>query len=584
MASQATAVAVENGRGVTNEVWHVRHGERCDEVRGEERKAWMLSPRHMKGGWFDPFLTCHGHAQASQAGLFLKSLPFNQQPGKSFDIVYTSPLIRAVQTAVCVSQGLGNLPLQVVPGLASCTAALCRIGYEKAAANLMTDAEIVETFPGITVVPRDPLAPTSFSGAVEWLAAKASETKDARGDDDDGDGCSRVLAVGHREGTKAMAGRTVPTPHCCIGIFRAEASEKPSTLVLHDLLSRTGESLESKGGASSAYARPPMVTTGEDKGPRNERQGSADIDDAVGALATRVIALTLSTESSKLKANGQGTAEHVRRGSSTGKSTRSGATRDGRNRSSSSSKAAGLVQRVRGASSLLQSTERKGKAPAAASRRASGARASRDTKGPDSATRERPRRTSSGEKGKACESDIGIGDATSGGGGPRTGPPPRGKQVGSRQPATTAVATSSKSGRDVGSPVSVGGVENPGLVVAPQGGACAGRGFRVVRYSSRRGSVGGGSFAGFLGMPVDLLCGESGVLSFLSPTDLCKVREHVPANAIYIYVCVHDVRQKQAAQQFRVCTHTQGICCYSFFLRLLCRGVSCNAAEMVTKV
>lgn len=583
MASPATA-QVENGRSMTNEVWHVRHGQRCDEVRGEERKAWMRSPRHMKGGWFDPFLTCHGHAQASQAGLFLKSLPFNQQPGKSFDIVYTSPLIRAVQTAVCISQGLGNLPLQVVPGLASCTAALCRIGYENAEASLMTDAEIGVTFPGVTVVPRDPLAPTSFSGAVEWLAAKASETKETGGDDDD-DGCSRVLAVGHREGTKAMAGRIVPTPHCCIGIFRAEASEKSSTFELHDLLSRTGKSLESNG-APSAYAIPPMITTGDENGAWNERQGSTDIDAAVEALAARVIALTLSTESSKPNAKGRGVADLVRRRASTGESassarstttlsrtsSSSGATRDGHNKSSSSWKAAGLVQRVRGASSLLQSTVGKGKAPAAASSRASGAQAGRDAKGPGRATREPPRRTSSGEKEKTCESDIG--GATSGGGDLRTGPPPRGKKVGSRQPATTAVATR-RSGHDVSGPVSVGGVENPGLAVAPQGGACAGRGFRVVRYSSRRGSVGGGSFAGFLGMPVDMLCGESGVLSFLSPTDLCKVRGYVPASIMYM-ACG---RSKQA--QFRV--RTQGLLVLLLF-KVLLRVISCNAAKMVTKV
>lgn len=502
MSSQATTT-VGDDRSMTNEVWHVRHGERCDEVRGEERRAWEKSPRYRNGGWFDPFLTCHGHTQASRAGVFLQSLPFNQQPGKRFKIVYTSPLIRAVQTAVCVSQGLGNLPLQVVPGLASCTAALRRIGYAEAEANLMTDAEIVETFPGVTVVPRDPLAPTSFSGAAAWLTAKASETKDAGGDDDDG--CSRVLAVGHREGTKAMANTKIPTPHCCIGVFRAEASAKSCTFKLHDLLSHAGKSLIRSEEESSAYSRPMMTKMGDEDGPRNDGDDRNDIEGAVEALAARVIALTVSTDGSKPKTQGHGAEAEGRRRASTGKpasnarsattrrTSSSGATRDGLNRFSSSSRAAGLVRRVRGAAS--------------------------------SSTPEPPRRASREGKGKTCKSDTG--GATSGGGDDSTGPLPRGKQVGSRQPATVATR---KSGCGAIGSVSVGGVENP-VLVAPQGGACAGRGFRVVRYSSRRESVVGGSFAGFLGMPVDVLCGESGVLSFLCPTELCKVREYMPTSA-----------------------------------------------------
>lgn len=510
---------------MANEVWHVRHGERCDEVRGEERRAWESSPRCMRGGWFDPFLTCRGHVQASRAGLYLKNLPFNQQLGKSFDIVYTSPLIRAVQTAVCISQGLGNLPLQVVPGLASCTAALKRIGYAKAENFLMTDAEIVETFPGVTVVPRDPLAPTSFSAATGWLAGKASRMKDA-GDDD---GCSRVLAVGHREGTKAMAGKIVPTPHCCIGIFRATASEKSCTYELHDLLSHTGNSLK-PDGESSAYAEPTMTTMGERDDIRDVGDNSNSIDGVVEALAARVIALTVLTEGSKLKAKGHGAKADARRRISIGESessarstisasptSRSGAARGGLNKLSQISRAAGLVHSIHGAPSSSQSRAGKGNAPA--SSRASGVQAGRGTKGTDLAARGSSRRTSSEGKGKARESEIG--GATSGGEGDRTGPPPRGKQVGSRQ--TDII------GRDVIAAVSVGGVANP-EIVAPHRGTCAGHGFRVARYSSRRGPVGGGSFAGFLGMPVDMLCGESGVFSFLSPTELCKVREYLPAS------------------------------------------------------
>ncbi|CAM9650372.1 unnamed protein product [Ectocarpus sp. 8 AP-2014] len=286
----------------TNEVWHVRHGERCDEVWGEEQQAWKSSPRCNAGGWFDPFLTRDGHVQACRVGEHLKGLPFNRQqkqPG-SFDIVYTSPLVRAVQTAVCISQSLGNLPLQVVPGLCSCTAALSEIGYSSAEATLMTDKDIIETFPGVTIVPTDPLAPTSFEGAAKWLAAKACEK--GAGSDGDGECFSRVLAVGHREGTKKMASKEVPTPYCCIGIFKVKAAEKDwYPYELHDLLTNTGESLKSSG--ESAYARLKVATSEEENRPRNDDE---DGDGEVEALAARIAALSDNMKGPKICPPGTG--------------------------------------------------------------------------------------------------------------------------------------------------------------------------------------------------------------------------------------------------------------------------------------
>lgn len=120
----ATATAMDTGLGDgsrTNEMWHVRHGK-------PGLKTLVL---------VDPSLTRCGHVQASSAGLYLKSLPFTerqQQPG-TLNILYTSPLVRAVQTAVCVSNSLGDLPLQVVRGLCSCAAALKRLGYDNMEAN-----------------------------------------------------------------------------------------------------------------------------------------------------------------------------------------------------------------------------------------------------------------------------------------------------------------------------------------------------------------------------------------------------------------------------------------------------------------
>ncbi|CAM9539666.1 unnamed protein product, partial [Ectocarpus sp. 13 AM-2016] len=250
-AAAAAAAAAEGAQtardaaGVVNEVWHVRHGQ-------PGRKTLEI---------FDPALTGEGHVQASAAGLYLSTLSFNrggrrrrqpqqQQPGEDFDVVYTSPLARAVQTAVCLSRALGDLPLEVVPGLCSCTAALVRRGgFPSVEAELMTDEDIAEAFPGVAVRPRDPLAPTTVAEAGE----------------------------GGGGGTWAYE--------------------------LHDLLASTGESLGPRGGEPSSYARPlgTAAATSEDR-----ENGSRRGDDgaAAEALAARVMALTVHTQGSKLGAKG----------------------------------------------------------------------------------------------------------------------------------------------------------------------------------------------------------------------------------------------------------------------------------------
>ncbi|CAN0410788.1 unnamed protein product, partial [Ectocarpus sp. 12 AP-2014] len=507
----------------TNEVWHVRHGERCDEVRGDERRAWEKSPRCKAGGWFDPLLTSYGHVQACRAGEHLKGLPFNRQqkqPG-SFDVVYTSPLVRAVQTAVCISQSLGNLPLQVVPGLCSCTAALSQIGYSSAEATLLTDEDIIEAFPGVTILPRDPLAPTSFGGAASWLAAKACEKKGA-GSDGDGKCFSRVLAVGHREGTRAMAGRKVPTPHCCIGIFKVNAPEKKlCTYEIHDLLSNTGKSLKPKG--ESPYARPTSTMMEEESRPKND---DGDGGGEVEALAARVAALTVNMKGPKPRAKNHHIAkEDAQRRASTGRGAHSrensGTRQEDQDRRSSSTPT-GLMRRLRGASKSLLSASGTSKQPIAGRSTASGPQAGRGKKTvPEVSTQKSTRRST--RKGTA----VGVvggrrgGEAASGGGERRTEPPPRRTpDSGSQKVSST---TTMKGDLVSGGPVSAAG---GGKNVAPRGGSLAGRGFRVAaRRSSRRHAVGGGStFAGFLGVPVDVLSGSSGVLSFLSPAELCTAQ------------------------------------------------------------
>ncbi|CAN0105415.1 unnamed protein product, partial [Ectocarpus fasciculatus] len=248
----AGADTARDGAGVVNEVWHVRHGK-------PGRKTLEI---------FDPALTDDGHVQASAAGLYLSTLPFNRGGGggrqrqrqqaageEGFDVVYTSPLARAVQTAVCLSRALGGLPLEVVPGLCSCTAALVRRGgFPSVEAEVMTDRDIAEAFPGVAVRPRDPLAPTTVAEAT------------AAGGD----------------GTTTWA------------------------YELHDLLARTGESLKPRGGDPSSYARP-LGTTAAATAPEEGENGSRNGDDgaaAAQALAARVMELTVHAEGSKLGTKG----------------------------------------------------------------------------------------------------------------------------------------------------------------------------------------------------------------------------------------------------------------------------------------
>lgn len=320
-----------------------------------------------------------------------------------------------------------------------------------------------------------------------------------------------------------MAGRKVPTPHCCIGIFKVNAPEKKlCTYEIHDLLSNTGKSLKPKG--QSPYARPPSTMMEEESRPRNDDEdGGGEVE----ALAARVAALTVNMKGPKPRAKTHhGAKEDAQQRASTGRGANyrenSGGRQDDQERRSSS-RPTGLVRRLRGTSKLLLSAAGTSKQPKAGRSTASGPQAGRGkTTVPEVSTQKSTRGSTS--KGTA----VGIlgggkgGGTASGGGERRTeAPPRRTPDSGSQKVSSTATM---KDGLVSGGPVSTAG---GGKNVAPREGSLAGRGFRVaVCRSSRRRAVGGGStFAGFLGVPVDVLYGSSGVLSFLSPTELCTVRE-----------------------------------------------------------
>lgn len=100
-------------------LWIVRHGERIDEVPGQ--KDWgRRNPRQ----WFDPPLTENGKQQARSTAELLKE---QLGPEPPIAAIFTSPLRRCLQTAEQLSEVLG-LPIQVVPGIGFCSAALMEHG------------------------------------------------------------------------------------------------------------------------------------------------------------------------------------------------------------------------------------------------------------------------------------------------------------------------------------------------------------------------------------------------------------------------------------------------------------------------
>lgn len=74
------------------EVWIVRHGERVDEAPGNK---WVKCGKG-NPNWFDPPLTERGHHHAT---LVADSFRETFSAERSFDVIFTSPLVRTVQSA-----------------------------------------------------------------------------------------------------------------------------------------------------------------------------------------------------------------------------------------------------------------------------------------------------------------------------------------------------------------------------------------------------------------------------------------------------------------------------------------------------
>eukprot|EP00802_Teleaulax_amphioxeia_P007622 Tamp_07629.p1 GENE.Tamp_07629~~Tamp_07629.p1 ORF type:complete len:339 (-),score=53.17 Tamp_07629:1447-2403(-) len=223
---------VSSGASECVEVWVVRHGERVDEVPGVRwDKCGKTNPQ-----WFDPALTGRGHEHAAGVADAIRDKLGGKCP---FDVIYTSPLVRTVQTAEKFSERLG-IPIEVVPGLCTCAAAIKREGLvqregrlwlQKSGLPLQTTEELKRLSPNATYTEArtnvDNAAITcSFAECLENLCETA--LRSGRSEAATGQTASqprRIMLVAHREGIRELSrvaeGSAITnTPYCCVGIFR----------------------------------------------------------------------------------------------------------------------------------------------------------------------------------------------------------------------------------------------------------------------------------------------------------------------------------------------------------------------------
>jgi len=205
------------------EVWIVRHGERYDEVRGND---WMAQCGAVREGeqpaWWDPPLTARGKTQAERSAaelLATMTISHSVKVGCApFDSVFCSPLQRCVSTAEPFSAYFG-IPIQTVPGIAECCAALrgkmsSSMAWQRNAMSraLQTQEQLAALCPEATFVAADPTVES-------YLGAGGNESCPGRL----AHGKARILIVTHREGirdlTQIAGNRTWKTPYCCIAKF-----------------------------------------------------------------------------------------------------------------------------------------------------------------------------------------------------------------------------------------------------------------------------------------------------------------------------------------------------------------------------
>jgi len=239
----------------------VRHGERVDESAGA--KEWKRRTR--KERRFDPPLTDAGAEQAREIATILLA----EHARGTITRLWTSPLARCLATAHELSLVL-EVPVSVVPGLASCAAAPRRVGVENL--QLLSLRQMRALCPRIDDVQRE--APLDFHGACRHVLSLSDAT---------------CVLVSHREAISSLARRARchlrgKLPYCATARFTATPSREGLgrfAWTLHDVIAPTLD-------IPQRQEPPDSGDDGDDKeesGPAG-RRGEAELAAALAASLT----------------------------------------------------------------------------------------------------------------------------------------------------------------------------------------------------------------------------------------------------------------------------------------------------------
>jgi len=177
------------------DVWLVRHGERLDEVN----EALWRDTCTAKN-WHDPPLTTNGQSQAHRRAKSLVDLASERR----FDAIYTSPLLRCMQTSEQLAKVLG-LPVRAVPGLGECAAAVRQVGLS--GESFRSNAELQHYCSSMTFTMGTEML--GFREQLEQLARQKGPN---------------LLVVTHREGMRDVSSLSATpffnSPYCCVAHYR----------------------------------------------------------------------------------------------------------------------------------------------------------------------------------------------------------------------------------------------------------------------------------------------------------------------------------------------------------------------------
>lgn len=187
----------------------VRHSERMDEAKPptEWTRYLKRNEAHNNRGRYsfmnDTLITKNGELIAEEAGKTVKSLIANDSREV---VVYSSRLIRCVQTAYKVAKELG-LPIYVATGLSMTAVAVVKRKF-----NYASLKQLQSMCPGTDIVLCDDLPCTSerYVSSTSWDGAIRSIVSRTH--------CSNII-VAHRETIRNLSAQRMRLPYCCIGLF-----------------------------------------------------------------------------------------------------------------------------------------------------------------------------------------------------------------------------------------------------------------------------------------------------------------------------------------------------------------------------